>query len=394
MPTPAAPYRRGAVGLARRVLATVVLAVLLGWAALLVVAAIGAEVGTGGLVVGGLLALLPVVPVSLCFVWLDRWEPEPPAFLLLALGWGATIAAGISLVVNTAAVRVMLPVLGEAESYEVAAVLVAPFVEEAAKGAFLVGFLLLRRHEFDGVVDGIVLGGLVGVGFAFTENVLYFGRAFTEGVAAAGVVGGVTSSGATFVARGILSPFAHPLFTVMTGIGLGIAVTTRQRWLRPVAAVGGFVVAFLLHSLWNASATSGANAFVTLYATVMIPVFVAAVAIATWSRRREGAVVRRQLPAYAAAGWLAPYEPQVLASMPARRQLVRQAAQRGGPETAQATRDYHAAATELAFLRERVLNGTAVGDAAEMERGLLGVLAERRRRAYVPVPAVAPGRPL
>jgi protease PrsW len=388
MADPIPSYRRGAAGLVRRVLVAVVLAVVLGWAALVVLAAIGAEVGTGGLLVGGVLALLPVVPVTLCFLWLDRWEPEPPAYLGLALGWGATVAAGVSLALNSLAVRVMLPVLGEEEAFEVAAVLVAPVVEEAAKGAFLLGFLLLRRREFDGVVDGIVLGGLTGVGFALTENVLYFGRAFTEGVAGAGVIGGVVSSGDTFVARAILSPFAHPLFTVMTGVGLGIAVTARTRGVRPFAAVGGFAVAVVLHSLWNASATAGSEAFLALYTTVMVPVFLAAVTLAVWSRRREGSIVRRQLPAYAAAGWLAPYEPRLLASMAARRQLVRQAGEWGGPGAQQATRDYHAAATELAFLRDRVLHGTAVGDAAEREQALLGVLADRRRRAFVPAPGI------
>ena len=61
------------------------------------------------------------------------------------------------------------------------AVLVAPWIEEAAKGAAVLLVLLFRRREFDGVVDGIVLAGLSGVGFAFTENVLYFGRAFLAG---------------------------------------------------------------------------------------------------------------------------------------------------------------------------------------------------------------------
>jgi hypothetical protein len=78
--------------------------------------------------------------------------------------------------------------------------------------------------------------------------------------------------------------------------------------------------------------------------------------------------------------------------MAARRQLVRQAGQWGGPDAQQATRDYHAVATELAFLRDRVLHGTAVGDAAEREQALLGVLADRRRRAFVPAPGIRAAR--
>src|SRR5205809_319359 len=81
-------------------------------------------------------------------------------------------------------------------------------------------WLLFRRREFDGVVDGIVLAGLSGLGFAFTENVLYFGRAFLAGQEQS-LTTGFFAVGFTFVLRGVLSPFAHPLFTAMTGIGLG-----------------------------------------------------------------------------------------------------------------------------------------------------------------------------
>ena len=54
---------------------------------------------------------------------------------------------------------------------------------------------LFRRKEFDGIVDGIVLAGFIGVGFAFTENILYFGRAFLAGSEQLGVTGGLFAAG-------------------------------------------------------------------------------------------------------------------------------------------------------------------------------------------------------
>ena len=117
------------------------------------------------------------------------------------------------------------------------AVLVAPWVEEAAKGAAVLLVLLFRRREFDGVVDGIVLAGLSGLGFAFTENVLYFGRAFLAGQEQS-LTTGFFAVGFTFVLRGVLSPFAHPLFTAMTGIGLGIAARTNNPTTRIAGAAG------------------------------------------------------------------------------------------------------------------------------------------------------------
>jgi RsiW-degrading membrane proteinase PrsW (M82 family) len=38
-----------------------------------------------------------------------------------------------------------------------------------------------RRFAFDGVLDGLVYAGMVGLGFAFTENILYYSRAALEG---------------------------------------------------------------------------------------------------------------------------------------------------------------------------------------------------------------------
>lgn len=37
------------------------------------------------------------------------------------------------------------------------------------------------RHEFDGVLDGLTYGAIIGFGFAMTENFLYFIGAFSEG---------------------------------------------------------------------------------------------------------------------------------------------------------------------------------------------------------------------
>ena len=53
----------------------------------------------------------------------------------------------------------------------------AGVVEELAKGlGVLLVFFVLKKYV-NGPLDGIVLGLLTGVGFAFTENILYFGRA-------------------------------------------------------------------------------------------------------------------------------------------------------------------------------------------------------------------------
>ncbi len=289
--------------------------------------------------------------------------------LLFAFFWGATVAALVAAVLNTASL-IAIARTGGGSGMDTTAVLVAPWVEEAAKGAAVLLVLLFRRNEFDGVVDGIVLAGLSAVGFAFTENVLYFGRAFLAGQEQS-LTTGFFAAGLTFVLRGVFSPFAHPLFTAMTGIGLGIAARTPNPATRLLAPLGGYLLAVLLHGAWNLSSLSGLSGFFTGYILIMVPVFALTIALATWSRRREGATVAARLPTYVDAGWLDPQDVPMLASLQKRRQALDWMEARYGGGKAQALRDFQHSATELAFLRDRVERGLDVPDFPARERELL-----------------------
>jgi RsiW-degrading membrane proteinase PrsW (M82 family) len=336
-----------------------------------------------GLLVAAPLCALSMAIVLACYFWLDRWEPEPTRLLLLAFLWGATVAVVVSLVLELATSEV----LGAGLVLTVA----APLIEEAAKGAFLLVMLTgARRREFDGVVDGVVYAGVTAVGFAFIEDIGYIAQSFGEG----------TDTGlATVILRLVIAPFAHPLFTSMTGIGIGLMVSrgpSSINWLYPVA---GFVAAVLLHALWNGSLSFGFGAYITVYLTVMVPAFVGAVLLAGWHRRREREVVNRQLPAMVYYGWITPAEAGWLADIAARRAWVKAVRRRQGKAAAKALRDFQVAATELAFLRDRVERGLAPPDAYALHAELVQSLLANRARAYQPLrqyprPAsVVPPRP-
>jgi RsiW-degrading membrane proteinase PrsW (M82 family) len=363
----------------RTVLGTVALLVVFGICGLVVLGVVSGSIGIGAVLVGALCALLPVGPVVWAFLWVDRWEPEPPRTLLFAFLWGACVAALTALVINSSAVLVLDAVLGQGSGDVLGAALVAPFVEEGVKGVFVVGLLVFRRREFDGVVDGIVYAGLVGAGFAFTENILYMGRAFAEDAGMMGQSGGVL---AVLVLRGILSPFAHPLFTSMTGIGCGLAATRRSAAARVVLVLAGYLLAVLLHGLWNGSATLGSgDAFLGVYLYIMVPLFIAMVLLVVWQRRREQRTVRAQLPALAQAGWIAPSEVELLGSLAGRSRWQRAVRQRSGKAAARAVTEYQSAVTELAFLRARMSRGTIGPQARQWHDERLGALVAARARA-------------
>jgi len=228
---------------------------------------ISTSLGGAAVLVGAMAAVLPMLPVVAAFLWVDRWEPEPARLLLAAFLWGAGISVLGASMVNDTATAFGEQVLGTGGGDLVGAVISAPVVEEALKGTFLVGLLWLRRREFDGVVDGIVYAGLVATGFAFTENVLYLGRAF----AIDGLVGDSGGVAIVFLMRGVLAPFAHPVFTAMTGIAVGLAVRHRDRARWALLPFIGYLAAVGLHSLWNASA--GFGFLPTFYGVIMVPLF-------------------------------------------------------------------------------------------------------------------------
>jgi protease PrsW len=362
----------------RGVLAPVIGLVVIGVCGLVVLGLVGNSLGIGGVIVGALCALLPVGPVVATFLWIDRWEPEPPRLLLLAFAWGACVAALTALLVNSGAALIAEEVIGRGSGDVVGSVVVAPFVEEAVKGIFLVGLLVFRRREFDGVVDGIVYAGLVAAGFAFTENILYFGGAFVED-AMSGASGGVL---ATLLLRGVLSPFAHPLFTAMTGIGAGIAANSRSGPVQVLVIALGYLAAVLLHSLWNGSASLvGGSAFYGIYLYIMVPLFLAMVAVVVWQRRREQRIVAEQLPGFAQAGWIAPSEIPLLSSLAGRRGWQLAVRRRSGAKVAKAVVEYQAAVTELAFLRAKMARGAAQTTGQFWHEEALAALHRARTRA-------------
>lgn len=345
--------------------------------AVLAVGIVGMTVLGAGLLPGSVatfFAFLPVLPVIGVLLWIDRWEPEPGKLLLGAFLWGSSIAVITAVIGSVLLDHAWTATLGATTGDALSLVATAPVIEELFKGLFVLLVFWRRRGEFDGVVDGIVYAGLVGAGFAFTENVGYLSSAFSED----GLTGGLV----LFFWRCVLGPFAHPIFTAMLGIGLGIASTTSSRSLRYVAPVLGYLAGVLVHGLWNGSTLwLDGGGFFVVYVLVMVPVFVALLLVVIWQRKREQRIVATQLAGMVANGWVQPDEVRPLASLGGRQRWRNAVKQRSGPDAAKAIRDYHTAVTELAFLRDRMVRGVAGPDAERCQHELVVALAQARARA-------------
>ena len=375
-------------GLKRGILLGVIIAVI-ALAGIGLLLFLGYNIGLSTLGIGLAAAILPVPVLVFCFLWLDRYEPEPVRYLAIAFGWGAAVATSVALVVNTQASnafeRAGLP-------DDLVAVLVAPVIEETMKFLGPLLILLIWRREFSGITDGIVYCGLSAVGFAMVENILYLGdHAYRAEADQYGTASGLQALIATFIARILLSGFAHPLFTSISGIGLGIAarsVDRRVRWFAPIA---GLLVAMILHGSWNLMSvlvkiTGELLVLLYGYIAVMVPIFLGMLGFAIWLRSWEGRLTERKLPLYVRAGWLSPPEVAALATL-GRRQSARRWARRvAGDAGARAMRDYQFAATQLALLRDGIDRGldrkpAQAAQSASDERRLLTTIS-RARQAF------------
>ncbi len=339
----------------------------------------------GALVVGLVLAALPLAPLISCYMWLDRYEPEPRSLLVLGLGWGAFVATSGALVL-----QLFDTIIFESDDNFTAAV-VAPITEEAAKGLFILLLLFFRRHELDGILDGLVYAGMVGIGFAFTENILYLMAAY---MGEDGQAGGIGSAVGLFIIRCIFSPFAHPFFTAFIGIGIGIAVGARSKAVRVIAPIIGYLLAVGAHAAWNGSLMldDGRNALAT-YIFLMVPAFLLLTGFAIWSRRREGNVLTTALSDCAQRGFLDPAEIPWLARIPARRFARRYAERVGGKDARRAMVAYQNEAVELGFLHSRFLRGVPPPDFAVIGQHHVERMRALRPGLIWPQPA-GDGRPV
>lgn len=338
------------------VIFTVVVTVLVSLGALAILAVLALSGAPASVLLATVLAAVPVGPLVACYLWLDRYEPEPRSLLAAGLLWGCFVA--------TAAALVLQGVGGFVLTFTEAADLavVAPVTEEASKGLFLLLLLWWRRGELDGMLDGIVYAGMVGIGFAFTENILYLAASYngTDGMGP----GGTEELTATFVVRCLISPFAHPLFTTFIGIGVGLAVAARSGAARFFLPVGGYVLAVATHAVWNASTVFGFGGFATVYLVLMAPAFLAVIGIAVWARSSERQMLTAALADAAARGLIPATDIGWVVDLGARRRSRTFARFHGGPGAERAMRDYQQAAIELGFLHYRLLRGTPPPDYA------------------------------
>lgn len=339
------PPRFSAIRVVLSILA-VLIALFLG---LLVLLIIGIETGPAALMLGFLAATIPVPLYLVLVLWIDRYETEPLWMLATAFFWGAMVATFFAFLLNTTSQGIVGSLANANAGEAFAAVISAPIVEEIGKALILFIFFFWKKDEFDGVVDGIVYASVTALGFAMTENILYYGKAAAFGGSALTLV---------VIMRGFFAPFSHPLFTSLTGIGLGLARQSTNLVVKVLTPIVGLLMAIFMHSIWNGSAVfGGGGVFILTYILVMVPAFLIMLVVIAIALMKEGQVVRQFLIVDLQRGFFTREEYDQLGSIIGRLGSSFSAFSRSGMKGWRARRRFNQLASELAFHRSRASRG-------------------------------------
>ncbi|MEV7395778.1 PrsW family intramembrane metalloprotease [Aeromicrobium sp. NPDC092404] len=317
-----------------------------------------------------LFAVIPLPLLLLVYWWLDRYEPEPRRYKFAAFVWGGVIAVAIAL-----ALELWIQETWNLSDKEMAS-FIAPLAEEPAKCLFLILTFVRARRVIDGFLDGLIYAGIVGIGFAFIENIGYYASSYlgSPDIQVAGAEGVTT----TFVVRGLFSPFAHPLFTSAFGIAIGLAAGRKSKILKVLIGFAGLVVSIGLHALWNGSLSYGGGlGFILAYLALAV-VLVGLTVLAIIVRNRQVRILERSLSYVAQRGWIHPAEIPYLSRFGYRKAARRYAKDHDGKVAAQVVTRYQRLATEMAFLHDSLMSGRVIPRGVERTYALLDAMYELR----------------
>jgi RsiW-degrading membrane proteinase PrsW (M82 family) len=342
-----------------------------------------AVVGFRAFAYGVFFAALPAPVLVAVLALVDRRRPPPMQLVVVVLVWGSCIATLLALKVNEFAVD---HIAGDLNQSLRGAIFVAPWVEEAAKGSVVFGIAWWQRHRLVTPLRAAVYGAIAGVGFAFTENVVYYSGVFQASMTESGDRGlALAAVRDLFWWRGVAAPFVHPVFTLATGLGIGLALRQRHLGARILAPIAGYLAAVLLHTGYNTLAAYATDRQLSaVYVGILLPLLFGAVVALALVRRHDRRVIAARLDDYVATGWLRPWQADSIVSRRGRRDVVRRAGQYG-PHARQHARAWLASGIELGAVRDRIVCGVASDLDLRAERALLdvvrGVLPEHRATA-------------
>jgi RsiW-degrading membrane proteinase PrsW (M82 family) len=188
----------------------------------------------------------------------EEKEIEPIMGFIVAAISAALFGCFVALAINDA----VLPALGGAAV--AATPFVAALVEEPSKALCMLLVVIAVPKMFPNRRYGAAVGAVAGVGFALMEDIIY-------------VVTG-QASGTGGVLRLVLTPFGHPVYSAIVGIGVFVFAAKRSAGNSFSVAISGLPLLFLItgmiaHFSWDACVFWTGDVGIYLGFLIVVPIF-------------------------------------------------------------------------------------------------------------------------
>ena len=216
------------------------------------------------MIVTSLLAAIVPMTFYLVFLWkFDKYEPEPLKLVLFHFLWGASAAIILGIIGSKLVSIPLQLVITVPEKISLLQIIfVAPLIEELSKGALL--FKTKNDRRFDNLIDGLVYGGAIGLGFGMTENFLYF---ITFGDSLQNLLW-------LIVIRSGFSAVMHGMATAAFGALLSVSKYSEEK-SKKLFVVAGLLIAVSIHFIWNFSVSfSNTFLFGLFFIVVIVGIFI------------------------------------------------------------------------------------------------------------------------
>lgn len=304
-----------------------------------------------------LLLAATMIPAGIIIYRFDQFEPEPASLIAVAVIWGGLVALTFAALTNSYFLTFLQNHLTGKTFNAWGAAIVAPIDEEFYKGAGLVAIYLMARREIDGLMDGLVYGATIGLGFQAMENVQYFLHAAAQ--TGGSQVGAVV--GTYFVRVVIAGLYSHTLFTGLMGFGFAYAVTQRDksRARRIGVATLFAVLAWAAHFVWDSPwleslMGQSSGSFVLAITIKGLPFVLFIVILGLVARRRERRAFDRLIAAEVGTDVLSEPELRILEKGSRRRAALRATRRNRGPQARALLKRLQREQMNLALLHGKV----------------------------------------
>ncbi|PRQ11776.1 PrsW family intramembrane metalloprotease [Corynebacterium sp. 13CS0277] len=287
-----------------------------------------------------------IVVAAAIFAWvllaLDRYRARRGWVLVLAFLGGAAVSTWLSLMGNAAIDGIVQALMDDTAAENWGAAFSGPTTEEWSKGLVALLVVLVASATHTRLIHGFLVGGFVGLGFQFVENVLY-----ATNSAASSITSDIDGALPVTLLRSAIGFTSHWVYTAIIGVGIMVLLgRTSHPWAlgrRCAVFVGLFAASYGLHFLWNSPMPGGIIQVPLMLAKMLLVVGVLA-AVWRWVMREERSFLATASTAAATAGLLP--DPAVAAA--AGDHAARKAARRQAAQHASSRRARRAAAKALA----------------------------------------------